>query len=84
MQALASFSPEHETRIGRMRAEHERFAVDFDRLLRQVTSYEQSGDPTVLLTLGSRMTNELGAHLDAEDRFFAAWLEGESSSHVSG
>jgi 2-iminoacetate synthase len=84
MQALASFSPEHETRIAQLRTEHERFAVDLDRLLRQVTSYEQSGDPTVLVTLGSRVINELGAHLDAEDRFFAAWLEGGSSSHVSG
>jgi 2-iminoacetate synthase len=84
MQALASLSPEHETRIGQLRTEHERFAVDLDRLLRQVTSYEQSGDPTVLVTLGRRVISELGAHLDAEDRFFAAWLEGRSSSRVSG
>ena len=78
MQALATLTPEDEVRVGRLRGEHERFAVDLDRWLRQVVSYEQSGDPTALLTLGRRMTGELGAHLDAEDQFFAAWLDGGS------
>ncbi|MBI4167276.1 MAG: hypothetical protein HY508_16240 [Acidobacteria bacterium] len=52
-------------------SEHERFAVDLDRFLRQVTSYEQSGDPTVLLTLGSRVIDELRKHLEFEDRLFS-------------
>lgn len=50
-----------------LRADHERFGVDLDRFERQVASYELSGDPTVLLSLGERMIRELRKHMDRED-----------------
>jgi 2-iminoacetate synthase len=54
--------------IAELRQGHERFGVDLDRFRRQVTSYELSGDPGVLLTLGSRTIRELREHLEAEEK----------------
>jgi 2-iminoacetate synthase len=51
-----------------LRAEHERFGVDLDKFERQMVSYGLSKDPTVLLSLGSRMIREMRAHLEAEEQ----------------
>jgi hypothetical protein len=75
LQASLAEQPGGEERVAGFRLDHERFSVDLDRLERQTTSYEQSGDPTVVLMLGSRMITELREHLNSEDRFFAHWLE---------
>jgi 2-iminoacetate synthase len=56
------------------RREHENFAVDLDRFERQIASYRQSGDPTVLLTLGRRMIGELRRHLQSEESLLEGWL----------
>jgi hypothetical protein len=40
-----------------------------DKFERQMASYQLSGDPTVLLTLGNRAIRELGEHLDGEEEF---------------
>ena len=34
-----------------------------------MASYQLSGDPTVLLTIGERAIRELGEHLTAEEEF---------------
>jgi hypothetical protein len=47
---------------------HERLGVDMDRFERQIASYELSGDPIVLLTLGSRIVRELRDQLSAEKK----------------
>jgi 2-iminoacetate synthase len=78
LQASLGEKPEGKERVAALCADHEHFAVDLDRFRRQVASYEQSGSPTVLLMLGGRMLRELREHLDAEDRWFAHWLEGGS------
>jgi 2-iminoacetate synthase len=75
LQASLAEQPEGQSRVAALCADHEHFAVDLDRFQRQVTSYEQSGNPIVLLMLGGRMIGELREHLDAEDRWFAHWLE---------
>jgi len=79
LQASLAEKPEWEERVASFRLDHERLAIDLDRLQRQATSYEQSGDPTVLLMLGNRVITALRAHLDAEDRYFSHWLEAEPS-----
>ena len=72
-QLLQALAPKDTPEIDRLISDHERFAVDLDRFERQITSYHQSGDPTVLLAIGGRMISELGAHLDREDQFFKDW-----------
>ena len=57
--------------IPELRRDHERFGVDLDRFERQVTSYELSGDPTVLVNLGNRMIREFRKHLEAEEQLLA-------------
>jgi 2-iminoacetate synthase len=57
------------TEVASLRDEHERFGIDLDRFARQITSYEQSGDPTVLVTLGGRMIREFRRHLEQEEQF---------------
>jgi len=72
-----------QERLAEFRAEHERFGIDLDRFARQVISYEQSGDPTVLVMLGGRMIRELREHLEAEERLSrrsAGLPEGEARS----
>jgi len=56
------------SKLAALRAEHERFAVDLDKFERQMISYGLSKDPTVLLTLGSRIIREMRAHLEAEEQ----------------
>jgi len=53
--------------LAAFRAQHERFGVDLDKFERQMVSYGLSKDPTVLVTLGSRMIREMRAHLEAEE-----------------
>ncbi len=55
-------------KLAALRAEHERFGVDLDKFERQMVSYGLSKDPTVLLSLGSRMIREIRAHLEAEEQ----------------
>ena len=50
---------------------HERLGIDLDKFERQMASYQLSGDPTVLLTLGNRVIRELGEHLAMEEAFAA-------------
>ena len=50
-----------------LRAAHERLAIDLDKFERQMASYELSGDPSVLLTVGERVIRELTVHLAAEE-----------------
>ena len=61
--------------LQKLRADHERFGVDLDKFERQLVSYDLSGDPSVLLTLGDRILRELQGHLEAEDEFLAKWLD---------
>jgi 2-iminoacetate synthase len=56
------------SKLAALRADHERFAVDLDKFERQMISYGLSEDPTVLLTLGSRIIREMRAHLEAEEQ----------------
>jgi hemerythrin-like domain-containing protein len=70
IERLRAVAPLNSTRAAQILTDHERFAVDLDRFQRQITSYEQSGDPTVLLTLGGRMIGELRQHIQFEDRLF--------------
>lgn len=55
--------------------DHERFGVDLDRFQRQITSYEQSGDPTVLVSLGERIIREFRYHLTREEDFITNWSQ---------
>jgi iron-sulfur cluster repair protein YtfE (RIC family) len=56
------------SRLAAFRADHERFGVDLDKFERQMVSYGLSRDPTVLLTLGTRVIREMRAHLEAEEQ----------------
>jgi hemerythrin-like domain-containing protein len=59
--------------IQTLRQEHESFGVDLDRFERQMASFQLSGDPSVLVTLGTRIIRETREHLKAEDALLAAW-----------
>ena len=52
---------------------HERLGIDLDKFERQMASYQLSGDPSVLLTLGERTIRELGEHLAMEEEFVGTW-----------
>jgi hypothetical protein len=56
-------------RIQAFRAGHERLGIDLGEFERQMASYQLSGDPTVLLSLGERTIRELNAHLVGEEAF---------------
>ncbi len=58
-----------ETKFQTFRAAHERLGIDLGEFERQMASYQRSGDPTVLLTLGDRTIRELNAHLAGEEEF---------------
>jgi len=60
--------PEVNSKLAALRADHERFGIDLDKFERQMVSYGLSKDPTVLLTLGSRMIREMRVHLTAEEQ----------------
>jgi hypothetical protein len=48
---------------------HERLGIDLDKFERQMASYQLSGDPSVLLTVGERTIRELNEHLSVEEAF---------------
>jgi hypothetical protein len=54
-------------RLQLFRDGHERLGIDLDKFERQMSSYQLSGDPGVLLPLGERVIRELGEHLAAEE-----------------
>jgi iron-sulfur cluster repair protein YtfE (RIC family) len=62
---------------------HERLAIDLGEFERQMTSYQLSGDPTVLLALSDRMIRELNQHLAAEESFFAQVYDSTGGSERS-
>jgi 2-iminoacetate synthase len=78
---------ESAAHVSQLRQGHERFGVDLDRFLRQVSSYELSGDPSVLLTLGSRIIREFREHLESEEKLlrnpFGARKNGELPRHCT-
>jgi hypothetical protein len=71
---IAMESPERQAQFDGLRRYHERFGVDLDRFERQVTSFELSGDPTVLLSVGSRILREFRNHLKEEEELASALL----------
>jgi hypothetical protein len=75
--ALESPDPATRGQFSELRRYHERFGVDLDKFERQVASYELSGDPTVLLSVGSRIVREFTAHLAAEEALASALLTRE-------
>jgi 2-iminoacetate synthase len=58
-------------RIQAFRDEHERLGIDLGEFERQMASYQRSGDPTVLRSLGDRVVRELGEHISGEEEFAA-------------
>ena len=62
-------SPDRASKLQAFRDGHERLGIDLDKFERQMASYQLSGDPTVLLTIGERAIRELGEHLAAEEEF---------------
>jgi 2-iminoacetate synthase len=67
-RALAPI-PSATSQLETFRAAHERLGVDLDKFERQMASYQLSGDPIVLLTMGERITREVSQHLAAEEEF---------------
>ena len=63
--------PETMAKLQAFRDGHERLGIDLDKFERQMASYQLSGDPSVLLSLGERTIRELGEHLAAEEEFTA-------------
>ncbi len=61
--------PEATAKLQAFRDGHERLGIDLDKFERQMASYQLSGDPSVLLTLGERTIRELGEHLAGEEEF---------------
>jgi hypothetical protein len=59
-------------KVQAFRKEHERFGMDLAEFERQMASYQISGDPTVLHSMGDRIIRELIEHLEEEERFTAA------------
>ena len=64
--------PEAAAKLEEFRDGHERLGIDLDKFERQMASYQLSGDPSVLLTLGERAIRELSAHLAGEEEL-AEW-----------
>ena len=75
--AVESPDPAARAQLSELHRYHERFGVDLDKFERQVASYELSGDPTVLLSVGGRITREFAGHLDAEEALASALLTRE-------
>jgi hypothetical protein len=48
--------------------------IDLDKFERQMASYQLSGDPSVLLTVGQRTIRELNEHLATEEEFISCRL----------
>lgn len=66
--AIASHE-ESAARLLAFREAHERLGIDLDKFERQMASYQLSGDPSVLLTIGERTIRELSEHLTAEEEW---------------
>jgi 2-iminoacetate synthase len=62
-------NPDAAAKFHAFRDAHERLGIDLDKFERQMASYQLSGDPTVLLTVGERAIRELNQHLAAEEAF---------------
>jgi 2-iminoacetate synthase len=63
--------PDLAAKLQAFRDAHERLGIDLDKFERQMASYQLSGDPSVLLTVGERAIRELGEHLAREEEFAA-------------
>jgi 2-iminoacetate synthase len=63
--------PDLAGKLQAFRDEHERLGIDLDKFERQMASYQLSGDPSVLLTVGERTIRELTEHLAREEDFAA-------------
>lgn len=59
--------PDVTPQLQAFRTAHERLGIDLDKFERQMASYQLSGDPSVLLTVGQRIIRELAEHLAAEE-----------------
>jgi 2-iminoacetate synthase len=68
---IVASSPEATAKLQAIRDGHERLGIDLDKFERQMASYQLSGDPTVLLSLGKRTIRELNEHLAGEEEFAA-------------
>ena len=67
---LRTFAPGPEAaKLQAFRDGHERLGIDLDKFERQMASYQLSGDPSVLLTVGERTIRELNEHLAMEEEF---------------
>jgi 2-iminoacetate synthase len=74
-------TPDPGTKFQAFRDGHEHLGIDLDKFERQMASYQLSGDPTVLLTIGERAIRELGEHLTAEEEFAVQqFVTGDSAS----
>jgi 2-iminoacetate synthase len=62
-------TPDSAAQLQAFRDGHERLGIDLDKFERQMASYQLSGDPSVLLTLGERTIRELNEHLAREEEF---------------
>ena len=60
--------PDLAAKIDVFRDQHERLGIGLAEFERQMTSYQRSGDPTVLLSLGDRVIRELNEHFDEEEK----------------
>jgi 2-iminoacetate synthase len=70
----AGETPERKAQFESLRRYHERFGVDLDKFERQIASFELSGVPTVLLSVGSRIVREFRSHLKEEEELASALL----------
>jgi 2-iminoacetate synthase len=62
-------NPDLAAELQAFRDGHERLGIDLDKFERQMASYQLSGDPSVLLTIGERAIREFGEHLAGEEEF---------------
>ena len=69
-----TFAPSSEVtaKLQAFRGAHERLGIDLDKFERQMASFQLSGDPSVLLTVGERAIREFGEHLTLEEEFVAS------------
>lgn len=72
-----------QTQVEEFRTAHERLAIDFGEFERQMSSFQLSGDPTVLFALSGRMIRELNQHLAAEESVWAQVYDSTGGSERS-
>src|SRR5208337_2606790 len=78
-----ALSPDSAAKFQAFRDGHERLGIDLDKFERQMASYQLSGDPTVLLTVGERAIREVNEHLAMEDEFAARQFVARDSASGS-